>query len=403
MSLIKEHKSKLLDTHTHIYIIPSILYFYFQEATMKLIFTCAATLLLITNYCFGDVFDIIQDTNTMRANKYNAPLSPTINPKDPMELSKLSPETNKIDNLLTKNVNTKVHATKEQQKKALQAVFSTEIIYGATRPSYLEGISVTSDIYKHCYILEYSTLLARDCIQSMPIPGIGGISISSNKYNDLCRYSGLDGKTLVDWFFEMYEKHMQGQIVRFSRQQPELARKVGFLKTQPALTTSATPSASEQFQGNWTASYTLKDGSTVTHTPKKIQMGGMSTGTGLSLQCRNYNGLTLNGGLFLVTDSLQTDFVNALIRSGAYEGTREEKSTYDACGNWTDIFTLLDGTQIVHTPTKLVIFPGTQDEQELEDIFADKINDMAFKNKLRLYTKSSRTEFLRTLQKENAI
>jgi hypothetical protein len=197
----------------------------FQEDKMKLLFTCAATLFLITNYCFADVFDTIQDTNTIRAGKYNTPLSATIDPKDPMELAKLSAETTKIDNLLTKNVNTKVHATKEQKKKALQAVFSAEIIYGSARPSYLDGISETDDIYGHCYVLEYSALLARECIKSMPIPGVCSTSLSPSKYKELYQYSGLDINTLTQWFFEIYEKHMPGTMTRFTLQNPELSKK----------------------------------------------------------------------------------------------------------------------------------------------------------------------------------
>ena len=99
----------------------------FQEDKMKSLFTCAATLFLITNHCFSDVFDTIQDTNTIRASKYNSPLSPVIDPTDPMDLAKLSEEKTKIDNLLTKNVNTKVHATKEQKKRLFKLCFQLKL------------------------------------------------------------------------------------------------------------------------------------------------------------------------------------------------------------------------------------------------------------------------------------
>ncbi len=46
-------------------------------------------------------------------------------------------------------------------------------------------------------------------------------------------------------------------------------------------------------------------------------MGGMRSGAGLSLACKNYNGFSLqNGGLFVETDSTKEDFIAALKRSG---------------------------------------------------------------------------------------
>jgi hypothetical protein len=179
------------------------IYFYFKFIMM---------LFLVVTHSVADVFDTIQDTNEVRTSKYNMPLSPTIDPKDPKDLSKLLPETTKIDQLLTKNINTKVHATQDQQKKALQAVFSTEIIYGKARPSYLKGINDVEDIYGHCYVLEYSTLFARDCIRQMSFGDT--ITLEYSVYKDLYRYSGLDEFKLFEWFMEMYNAHTPGISLR---------------------------------------------------------------------------------------------------------------------------------------------------------------------------------------------
>ena len=348
---------------------------------MRFILTCVTALFLVTTYCLADVLDTIQEINTTRAAKYNATLNPTIDPNDPLDLSKLSAETTKINNLLTKNVNTKVHATKEQQKKALQAVFSTEIIYGETRPSYLEGICETDETYGHFYVLEYSALLARDFISS----GSDRVDVNTLAYKKLYSYSGLDSYTLYAWFIEMRDKHMHGTQIRQERVKALILK-------------------SDSLKHNWTATYMLKDGkSIVIHTPTSVQLGEMSNSSGIFLLCKNYKGLSLNGGIFLDKDASQIDFVNALIRSGAYEGTAKEKIDYEISGNWTETFTLLDGTQINHTPTSLVIFPYTPDEEWIEDIYANAINNMRFKGMLRLYTKSSRSEFIRSLEKGNAI
>lgn len=210
---------------------------------MKSLFTYAVTLFLITNHCLADVFDTIQKTNTIRTGKYNAPLSPRTDPKDPMELAKLSAETTKIDSLLTKNVNTKVHASKEQQKKALQAVFSTEIIYGAARPSYLDGINTTSDIYGHCYVLEYSARLASEYLNSAS----GSINVNTTAYQKLYLYSGLDSGTLIGWLFEMRDQHQSGKQTRIQRSNALTVKSKPFtsvpLPTPAQFVTSRLPSS----------------------------------------------------------------------------------------------------------------------------------------------------------------
>lgn len=220
---------------------------------MKFLLTCVTTLFLITTYCLADVFDAIEEINSNRACKYNAPLAPAIDKSDPLDLSKLAIESKRIDKLLTKNVNTKVHATKKQQKKALQAVFATEVIYGVARPSYLDGIDETNAIYGHCYVLEYSALLARDFISS----GSDRVDVNTLDYKKLCSYSGLDSNTLYKWFVEMRDKHMQGTQVHQERVKDLILE-------------------SDSLNHNWTATYTLKDGkSIVIHTPTNVQIDEM--------------------------------------------------------------------------------------------------------------------------------
>lgn len=378
------------------------------EYKMKFILTCVTTLFLVTSYCLADAFDTIQEINTTRTAKYNTPLSPCIEQSDPMELSKLVSESRRIDNLLTKNVNTKVHATKEQKKKALQAVFATEIIYGDARPSYLEGINAANAIYGHCYVLEYSALLARD----FNVSGSGGSHVNTPAYKKLYSYSGLDRDILRAWYIEVLDQHIAGKQLREERAKTLAVQNSHRtaplpipLNVEEKRISSPNMSAhTDALKDNWSSSYILKDGElTVTRTPASVQLGEMSNSTGIFLLCKNYKGLSLNGGIFLDKDASQIDFVNALIRSGAYEGTAKEIVDYETSGNWTETFTLLDGTQINHTPTSLVIFPYTPDEECIEDIYANAINNMRFKGMLRLYTKSSRTEFIRSLEKGNAI
>ena len=182
---------------------------------MKLISTYIALLFLMTHHCFSDVFDTIQNTNNARASKYNAPLNNVVDQNDPMELGKLLPETTKIDCLLTKNVSTTVYATTEQKKKALQAVFSAEIIYGGSRPSYLDGVSESDAKYKHCYILEQSKLFARD--YSEKVSSVSKVRMDDPKYKDLYAYSGLSEEELTGWCIEMRAQHSAGYSVRKER------------------------------------------------------------------------------------------------------------------------------------------------------------------------------------------
>lgn len=171
--------------------------------------------------------------------------------------------------------------------------------------------------------------------------------------------------------------------------------------------------------GNWTATYTLKEGSTVEHTPTSTNLIGtnarvlpgarfQNTGTmgrkhGLSLGFPDINGMPLPSGLYLPTKSTESDFVNALIRSTVYEGTEAEKQAYETSGNWTESFKLKDGTEIVHTPETLIVFPNTHSEKRLVDIKVGKINNMIFNDGLSLHTKSTRTEFLSMLRNSEAI
>ncbi|MDP3371948.1 MAG: hypothetical protein Q8S21_03555 [Candidatus Paracaedibacteraceae bacterium] len=181
---------------------------------------------------------------------------------------------------------------------------------------------------------------------------------------------------------------------------------------------AATPLMVDDNVGNWTATYTLKENSIVEHTPTSTTLigtnakplpgarfqntGTMGGGSELSFGMPDLNGIPLPHGLYLSTKSTQADFVNALIRSNVYEGTEAEKQAYETSGNWTESFKLKDGTEIVHTPETIIIFPNTPFEIRLVDIQTGEINEMEFKNGLCLYTKSTRTEFLSMLIKSEA-
>lgn len=326
-------------------------------------------------------YDVVLELNGERREIYNAPLAPRVDPRDPMDLLKLNTHSTQIQDILTKNVNQKVHATKAQKKIALQAVFATELIYGDVRPSYLEGISATSGIYGHCYVLEYSALLAREF-------GAFGLDPQRGKassFQTLYAYSGLDYVTLYEWYIEAQKQHQAGTEARAERMKALQVQK------------GDSPS-------DWEGTYLLKDGKTnVIHTPTGVRMDKLSHEREIYWLGNRYKEIELRGVINLETESLQEDFVNALIRSGAYEGTEEERRWYEISGNWTHTFTLRDGTQIRHTPNTLVIFPETEDEESIEDMCATEINRMRFKGMLRLHTKSSFTEFVRALKKANAI
>ena len=368
---------------------------------MKLISTYIALLFLMTHHCFSDVFDTIQNTNNARASKYNAPLNNVVDQNDPMELGKLLPETTKIDCLLTKNVSTTVYATTEQKKKALQAVFSAEIIYGGSRPSYLDGVSESDAKYKHCYILEQSKLFARD--YSEKVSSVSKVRMDDPKYKDLYAYSGLSEEELTGWCIEMRAQHSAGYSVRKERKvlhattgyyvpqvspppaiRPEvqphspkgtvqqqrqnsmpsqnayerlsesekrkfdeaytksvneqfaaldshppiiyknMAGVEDLLKTldpvayaqlqkSKPVAPTASPSA-VPFKGNWTESFKLKNGETITHTPQNVRMGSFTVGKGLTLKNSNFNGKIFN--IHVVTDSTREEFVAALKRDG---------------------------------------------------------------------------------------
>lgn len=348
---------------------------------MKRYIVVSMLMFCVVQYCIASGIDRVRDLNDVRRDSYNAPLLPRVDSRDPMDLVKLNTHSTQIQHILTKNVNQKVHATKAQKKIALQAVFATELIYGESRPSYLEGINVTRGIYRHCYVLEYAALLARE----FGTFGLDHKRVKAPAFKTLYSYSELDYVTLYEWYCETEKQHTAGIKARAERMK--------------ALQVQKKDSVSD-----WEGTYILNDGKTkVIHTPTGVQLDELSHERVINVQGNFYKTIYLKDGLTLETDISQEDFVNALIRSGAYEGTEEERRYYDASGYWTRIFTLRDGTRIRHTPNTLVIFPETEDEESIEDICATVINKMRFKSMLRLYTKSSFTEFVRALKKANAI
>lgn len=83
--------------------------------------------------------------------------------------------------------------------------------------------------------------------------------------------------------------------------------------------TCASNNLNEEFKGNWSGSFTLKDGTEVVHTPTFTRMAFMTAGTGISIKARSFNGLSLSEhGIQLQTNSTRDEFVEALKRSGAY-------------------------------------------------------------------------------------
>lgn len=175
---------------------------------MKNIFIFFAVSFFITTYCFSGAVDDIQEENTARSGLYNAAFSST--DADPLGLEQLSEKTIKINHSLTKNVDKNRSATKQEKKVMLQAVFSTEIIYGESRPSYLAGISEDNVIYGHYYVLEYSALLARDFLKF----GSNTSYADAPAYQKLYSYCGLDKAQLFDWFSEMFDQHRPGRELR---------------------------------------------------------------------------------------------------------------------------------------------------------------------------------------------
>tara|TARA_A100000171_G_C2131975_1_gene147341 strand:- start:833 stop:1135 length:303 start_codon:yes stop_codon:yes gene_type:complete len=73
----------------------------------------------------------------------------------------------------------------------------------------------------------------------------------------------------------------------------------------------------DEFKGEWTATFTLKDGSQVIHTPKGIAMGGISAGKGIRMDASKFNSMRLKSPLDLKTNSTKEDFIASLKENGA--------------------------------------------------------------------------------------
>lgn len=75
----------------------------------------------------------------------------------------------------------------------------------------------------------------------------------------------------------------------------------------------------EEFKGNWTETFILKDGSSIVHTPERVSMGFMSSGGVLTLRSKSYNNIPMSTeGLVVKRNSTREEFIEALIKSGLY-------------------------------------------------------------------------------------
>lgn len=90
---------------------------------------------------------------------------------------------------------------------------------------------------------------------------------------------------------------------------------LGLASTTSMYSVRASNPAGEQFLGNWTRTFTLRDGSTVEHTPHKIRMGFI-TASEIDMHASVYNGLPMKAPLVLKTNSSVDEFIAALVASG---------------------------------------------------------------------------------------
>lgn len=75
----------------------------------------------------------------------------------------------------------------------------------------------------------------------------------------------------------------------------------------------------QEFKGNWTETFILKDGSPIVHTPQRVSLGFMSCGEVLTLMSRSYNNIPMSQeGLVVKRNSTREEFIEALIKSGLY-------------------------------------------------------------------------------------
>ena len=75
----------------------------------------------------------------------------------------------------------------------------------------------------------------------------------------------------------------------------------------------------QDFKGNWTESFRLKNGEFIHHYPNRIVWGGTSGGTGLIIKMPNYNNMLINPcGLNLITNSAREEFIQSLKDSGIF-------------------------------------------------------------------------------------
>lgn len=71
--------------------------------------------------------------------------------------------------------------------------------------------------------------------------------------------------------------------------------------------------------GNWTETFNTKVGQ-IQHTPDSTQMGFITTGEGIKMNCPAINGVKLTAPLDLTTNSTRAQFVAAMKVAGIYTG-----------------------------------------------------------------------------------
>lgn len=94
-------------------------------------------------------------------------------------------------------------------------------------------------------------------------------------------------------------------------------RKVKFILSALALAFTASSAHAEDFKGNWTETFSLKDGHYVVHTPDYVSFDGLiRAGEALNLDTI-LNGTRITN-FHVKTDSTRDEFVQALRQSNLY-------------------------------------------------------------------------------------
>ena len=108
--------------------------------------------------------------------------------------------------------------------------------------------------------------------------------------------------------------------------------------------------------------------------------------------CGRFNGFALTGPLHLKVNSTHKEFVKALEASGLYDASALEAR------DWTEMFTLKSGKEILHTPDKIELM-GFMIVRESLDVEGDFFDGISLTGPLHLKVNSTREEFIEALKK----